>query len=95
MLCENCIKFLVNNLNSSEILLLQELHNKKRINNQTGLDKNKLLTLSKDLTQYKLNSVIERLTLIGFLTRTPEFPAKYYISQDGIKALELYKEQFK
>lgn len=95
MLCNDCIKFLVNNLNQTEILLLQELATKKRINSQTGLEKNKLISLNKDLTQYKINNVIERLTLIGFLIRTPEFPSKYYISQDGIKSLEIYKEQFK
>lgn len=95
MLCNDCIKNILNNLTQEEILLLQSLYKEKRINTQTAIEKNKLLTLGKNLSQYKLNSIIDRLTLINFVIRTSSFPAKYYIGEDGISSLKIYKEQLK
>lgn len=93
-MCEECLAILLENLTKEEFLILELLKSKKCVNSQLTLDKTMIIPSVKGLTDFKFNSAISRLELIGCVKRiTAARLHRYHITSNGTNLLELYKKQ--
>lgn len=100
-LCNNCILILLKLLNKEEILLLNALQKNNYINSQMSLDEKGLLELfnsmdkKNQITIYKIRKYIMRLTAVNFISGNKFSSYKFYINENGLRAVRIYQEYVK
>lgn len=100
-LCNNCILILLKLLDKEEILLLNALQKNNYINSQMSLDEKGLLELfnsmdkKNQITIYKIRKYIMRLTAVNFISGNKFSSYKFYINENGLRAVRIYQEYVK
>lgn len=100
-LCNNCILILLKLLDKEEILLLNALQKNSYINSQMSLDEKGLLDLfnsmdkKNQITIYKIRKYVMRLTAVNFISGNKFSSYKFYINENGLRAVRIYQEYVK
>lgn len=100
-LCNNCILILLKLLDKKEILLLNALQKNNYINSQMSLDEKGLLDLfnsmdkKNQITIYKIRKYVMRLTAVNFISGNKFSSYKFYINENGLRAVRIYQEYVK
>jgi len=96
MLCDECIDIISENLSTDQILILQYLKKENTINMNLSKDKTSIMPNVKGMTEFKFQSAISGLELCNFVKRNAnKRPNKFFITKDGIKALEIYQNNIR
>jgi len=95
-LCDECIDIIKDNLNMDQVLILRYLNKEKTINPNLSKDKLSIIPNVKGMTDFKFQFSMTGLELVGFVKRnTNKRPNKFYITEDGRKALKMYEESIR
>lgn len=95
ILCDDCLKIIINNLTKDEILVLEFLLKQKCINTHFSMDKTKIMP-NTNLTEFKFQTAMSRLEVVDLVNRVTNGRLyKYYVTASGKRLIELYKESVK
>lgn len=94
-LCNQCIFTLLQLMSKEEILLLITMKKNNIINPQLSLNEKDLLELAnksfdKKVSIYSLRKMIYRLLATNFITGQKFTTMKFYLTINGIKAIQIY-----
>lgn len=100
MYCDNCIYMLLNNLTGLEVRLLSLMKNNNLINAQMSNNENELLDLvntdlDEEVSIYTLRKMIYRLTAVGFISGSKFTTMKYYLNENGMRAVKIFGAMLK
>jgi len=96
LLCDDCIEIIAENLTTDQILLLEYLKKENTINMNLSKDKISIIPNVKGMTEFKFQSSVSALELCNFVKRnSTKRPNRFFITPDGRKALECYKNNLK
>lgn len=96
LLCDECLGIIKDNLSIEQILILKYLKKENTMSLNLSKDKTAIIPNVKGMTEFKFNSCMNALELVGFVGRNSnKRPNRFYITEDGRKALKLYEEQLK
>jgi len=95
-LCDFCLSIIMYNLIQDDLLILQALRKEKTHNQLLAIDKTKILPLVRGLTDFKFQMAMSRLELCELVGRnSKKRPNKFFITQNGLKILELFSQTLK
>lgn len=93
-MCDNCLKILMENLTRDEMKILNLLLKRKCFNSQLTLDKTSIIPSVEGLTDFKFNTAMGRLELIGVIKRvTSGRLHNFYITETGRSLIKIYEEE--
>ena len=99
MYCKSCLKFILEKLNSNDIIILEKLYNENSTIPQCSLSfdtiKEKIMN-DNSISQHNVYTSLKRLNIFGFVeTQRWTRKNKYYITQDGINILSIIQGNIK
>jgi predicted MarR family transcription regulator len=95
-LCDDCLSNIMYNLSQEDILVLQTLKKEKTANQLLAISKPKIISQTKDLTDFKFQMTIGRLELCDLVGRNPKKkPNTFYITPNGNRILEMFTKSLK
>lgn len=99
MYCQSCLKFILDKLNSNDIIILEKLYNENSTIPQCSLSFESIKEiLSKDnsISQHNVYTSLKRLNIFGFVeTQKWTRKNKYYITKDGVNILNAIQGNMK
>lgn len=98
MYCQSCLKFILEKLNSNDIIVLERLYNENACLPQCSLSSDVLQETISDnsISKYNIYTSIKRLNIFGFVeTQKWTRKNKYYITKDGINILSILQGNLK
>lgn len=93
--CDSCLTKLSKKLSQEDYLILSALHNNKSIEPLFAVDKAKIISMVKEITDFKFQISISKLEAISLVNRTSGRPSKFYITEDGIVILKIFMRTVK
>jgi hypothetical protein len=96
MYCSGCLKQMLQKLNDNDVILLEYLNNENANIPQCSLSWQTIEEYYKDndkITPHIIYTSMKRLNIFGFVeTQKWTRKNKFYITQDGIKLLEIIQQ---
>lgn len=89
-LCLTCLNKISKKLSQEDYLILSNLYNNKSTEALFAIDKNKIISMIKELTDFKFQISISKLEAISLINRVGSRPCKFYITEDGINILKIF-----